>query len=148
MTYETLLVHLELGRANAGLLKIAAELAEQFHAAVIGIAARQPLQMIYGDGYAVDELDDRDREELAAEMKAAELEFRTALVNVPSVDWRMSQMYGYPADFLANEARGADLIVTGVASGDSLDGSRAINTGDSSCRPAGRCCRCRPRRPR
>lgn len=131
MTYATLLVHLELGRPNTGLLKIAAELAGRFHAGVIGIAARQPLQMVYGGGYVVGDLYERDRDDLAAAMKAVELEFRTALVtHIPSVEWRSSQMYGDPADYLANEARAADLIVTGVASGDFLDASRAVNTGD------------------
>ena len=131
MTYATLLVHLELGRPNTGLLNVAVELAKRYGAGVIGIAARQPLQMIYGDGYAVGDLYERDRDELAAAMKAAEDEFRTALVtHVAWVDWRSSQRYGDLADYLAKEARAADLIVTGVATGDFLDGSRAVNTGN------------------
>jgi hypothetical protein len=51
MSYATLLVHMELDRPNTGLLKVTAELAERFHAGVVGIAARQPLQMVFGDGY-------------------------------------------------------------------------------------------------
>lgn len=131
MTYTTLLVHLELGRANTGLLKIAAELAERFQASVIGVAAAQPLQMTFGDGYAAGDVYERDRDELDDQVKAAELEFRTALVpHVSSIEWRSSQTYAYPADYLAKEARGADLIVTGVATGDFLDASRTVNTGD------------------
>lgn len=131
MTYATLLVHLELGRPNTGLLKIAAELAERFHACVIGVAARQPLQMMYGDGYAVGDVYEHDRDELAEQMKSAESEFRAALVTrAPSLEWRSGKMYSYPADYLAQEARGADLIVTGIASGDFLDASRAVNAGD------------------
>jgi hypothetical protein len=32
MTYATLMVHLEFGRSNAGLLRIASDLAERFRA--------------------------------------------------------------------------------------------------------------------
>src|SRR6202030_4357522 len=41
VTYATLMVHLELGESNAGLLQIAGDLAERFQAAVIGIATCQ-----------------------------------------------------------------------------------------------------------
>ena len=51
MTYATLMVHLELGHSNAGLLQVAGDLAERFHAGVIGIAACQPVQIVYGEGY-------------------------------------------------------------------------------------------------
>ena len=131
MTYTTLMVHLELGRPNDGLLKIAGDLAKRLHAGVIGIAARQPLQMIYGDGYFAGDVYERDCDEIAAELGAAELEFRTALeARVPVIEWRSSQTTPYLADYLANEARGVDLIVTGVATGDFLDASRNVNTSD------------------
>jgi hypothetical protein len=51
MTYATLMVHLELGRPNANLLKFVGDLAAKFHAGVIGITACQPMQLVYGDGY-------------------------------------------------------------------------------------------------
>ena len=131
MTYATLMVHMELGHPNTGLLKIAGDLAERFHAGVIGIAARQPLQMIYGDGYIAGDVYERDRDEIVAELKAAELEFRTALgARIPVIEWRSSQTIASLADYLASEARCADLILTGVASGDFLDASRNVNTGD------------------
>ena len=131
MTYATLMVHMELGHPNTGLLKIAGDLAERFHAGVIGIAARQPLQMIYGDGYIAGDVYERDRDEIVAELKAAELEFRTALgARIPVIEWRSSQTIASLADYLASEARCADLILTGVASGNFLDASRNVNTSD------------------
>ena len=131
MSYATLMVHMELGRPNTGLLKIAAELAERFQSGVVGIAARQPLQMVYGDGYVSGDLYEQDREEIAKELKAAEGEFRAALQGrVAFVEWRSAQMYAYLADYLADESRCADLILTGIGTGDFLDASRAANTGE------------------
>ena len=78
MTYATLMVHLELGHPNAGLLKIVGDLAERFHAGVIGIVACQPMQIFYGDGYIPGEVVEQDRDELATEIRAAEQEFRAA----------------------------------------------------------------------
>ena len=131
MSYATLMVHLELGRPNTGLLKVTAELAERFRAGVIGIAARQPLQLIYGDGYVSGDLYQQDRDEIARELAAAEAEFRAALQgHVAFIEWRSAQTCAYLADYIADEARGADLVLTGVATGDFLDGSRAVNTGE------------------
>ncbi|MEJ1975455.1 MAG: hypothetical protein WDN49_04610 [Acetobacteraceae bacterium] len=64
MTYATLMVNLELGRSNASLLKVAGDLAERFHASVIGIAARQPAQIMYTDAYIVQDLVEEDRREI------------------------------------------------------------------------------------
>jgi nucleotide-binding universal stress UspA family protein len=131
MTYATLLLHLELGRSNAGLLRIAGDLAERFHASVIGVAACKPMQMLYGDGYVSGALIEQDRDEVARELKQAEGEFRGALATrVEKLVWRSTVTYGLLPEYLASEARCADLIVTGVASGDLFDSSRAVSTGD------------------
>ena len=37
-TYKTLLVHLEVGHSNPALLRTARDLADRFHAGVVGIA--------------------------------------------------------------------------------------------------------------
>jgi hypothetical protein len=42
MSYSTLMVHLELERSNDARLRIAGDLAEQFDARLIGIAACDP----------------------------------------------------------------------------------------------------------
>jgi nucleotide-binding universal stress UspA family protein len=131
MSYATLLVHMELDRPNTGLLKVTAELAERFHAGVVGIAARQPLQMVFGDGYVSGDVYQQDRVEIVKELKAAEAEFRAALQGrVKFLEWRSAQTYAYLADYFAGEARCADIVLTGVATGDFLDASRAVNTGE------------------
>ena len=133
MTYATLMVHLELGRSNAGLLKIVRDIAEHFHAGVIGIAACQPMQIVYtaGEGYVSSDLIEQDRKDIDREIKEAESEFRSALqTHVGSLEWRSSVMFAPLADYLAQEARSADLVITGVASVGLLDASRRVNTGD------------------
>ncbi len=131
MTYATLMVHLELGTANTRLLQITGELAQRFKASVIGIAARQPLQMVYGDGYVSGDFYEQDEISMAKELQAAEAEFRAALHHsAPTIEWRSARTYANLADYLVAEARGADLIVTGVAHGDLFDASRSVNTAD------------------
>lgn len=133
MTYATLMVHLELGHSNAGLLQITGDLAERFHAGVIGIAACQPMQIVYGagEGYVSGDLIEQDREQTEKEIKEAEAEFRSALqTRVETLEWRSTVMFAPLSDYLAREARSADLVITGVASGALLDASRRVNTGD------------------
>ncbi|MDP9046266.1 MAG: universal stress protein [Pseudomonadota bacterium] len=128
MSFATLLVHLELGRENTGLLKVTSEIAERFGAGVVGIAARQPLQMVYGDGYVSGDLYQRDRDEIARALAVAEAEFRAAFRGRDRfVEWRSSQETVYLADYFAAQARCADLVLTGVGTGDHYDGSRALN---------------------
>lgn len=132
MTYATLMVHLELGQSNASLLQIAGDLADRFHAGVIGIAACQPIQIVYGDdSYALGDLIEQDQKEIAREMKEAEEKFRSALTpRVETLEWRSTVAFSPLSDYLALEARSADLVITGVASGDLFSTSRAANTGD------------------
>ena len=130
MTYSTLMVHLELGRSNAVLLEVAADFASRFESAVIGIAGCQPMQMYYAEGYSVDVLE-QEQKGIDDEIKAAESEFRSALLSkVAHVEWRSTSTFEAVTEYLAREARAADLVLTGVASGDILDSSRAVNTGD------------------
>lgn len=132
MGYATLMVHLELGASNKNVLQVAGDLAERFHANVIGIAAAQPMQVIYNDGYYSGDLVQVDRAEIEKEIKAAEDEFRTALqARVNKLEWRSTVTFLPLANYLAHQARSADLIVTGVDHNNSLfDSSRHIYMGD------------------
>ena len=55
------MVHLEPDRSNAGLLKIAGDLAERFDARVIAVVACKPVQLDYSAGYAPADLIQQDR---------------------------------------------------------------------------------------
>jgi len=132
VTYVTLMVHLTLGSSNAGVLQIAGDLAERFHANVIGIAACQPIQVIYGDGEVAGDIVELDRQELEKEIKAAEAEFRSALhTRIGNLEWRSTVTLGPLSDYLAHEARSADLVISGVDLARSMfDASRHVNMSD------------------
>jgi len=132
VTYATLMVHLELGESNAGLLRVAGDLAERFQAAVIGIATCQPIQMALSDGYVTGEVIGQDVEEIEREITAAEAEFRAALApRADRLEWRSAITFTPLYDYLAHEARSADLIITKVDKNTSIfDSSRHVNMGD------------------
>lgn len=130
MTYTTLMAHLELGHPNTGLLRVASDLAERFDASVIGIAMCQPMQIVYSEGYVAGDLIAQDQAQREREIAAAEAEFRAALPTRAS-DWRSAVAPEPLADYLAAEARAADLIITGVDHNASFfDHSRHVNIGD------------------
>jgi nucleotide-binding universal stress UspA family protein len=130
--YGTFMVHLELGRSNARLLEMVGDLAGRFDAGVIGIAACQPMQITYGDSYVSGDLIERDREEIQKEIKAAEAEFRDALhTRASNLECRSAVTFGSVSDYLAREARSADLVITGVDRNALLfDSSRHVSIGD------------------
>jgi len=132
MTYKTLMVHLELNGDNDGVLKIAGDLAERFDARVIGIAACQPLRDLAYEGFAAGEAMVEDRAEIQKELDTAEGQFRAALHGqVRHMEWRSAITYGSLADYIADEARAADLIITGKDLGARLfDDSRRVKMGD------------------
>ncbi|WP_394787147.1 universal stress protein [Rhodoferax sp.] len=131
MSYATLMVHLELGRSNAELLQVTLNLAQRFRSGVVGIAACQPMQLVYGDGYVYGELIEENRLEIAKEMAQAEAEFRSVLQSqAPWVEWRSTTGYVSLSDYLASEARSADLFITSVAKSELFDPSRTVDTGD------------------
>ena len=122
---------MEIGRSNAHLLKVAHDLAERFGANVIGISACQPMQIVYADGYIPGEVIEQSRQEMEIENQRAETEFRAAFQGLAgSVNWRSIVMYGSLPNYIATEARCADLVITGVAGGDFFDSSRSVDTGD------------------
>lgn len=132
MTYKTIMVHLQLRQSNDGVLRIAADLAERFHAAVIGIAVCQPMQIVQGDVYVSGDLIEQDRAEIKKEIREVELEFHKALsACVGPVEWRSAVTIAALPGYLATEARGADLVIIGIERDASLfDGSRHVNVGD------------------
>lgn len=132
MSYATLMVHLQLGHANAGLLRVTGDLAERLQASVIGIAGCQPVQIVYGDGYVAGDVIEQDRDEIAKEIAAAEAEFRAALHGrASSLEWRSVVTPEPVADYLAREARSADVFVAQLDSKTSFfDISKHVDLGD------------------
>jgi len=133
MSYTTLMVHLELGRSNAGLLKVAGDLAERAGANVVGIAAAQPLYTPYVDAaYMSADIFEQERKEFEREAGEAESEFRTLLQDrAARLDWRCASAIASLPDYVAHQARSADLVLTTPHRGGSLLlEPRRMNTGD------------------
>jgi nucleotide-binding universal stress UspA family protein len=115
MTYATLMVSLQLGKANAALLQAAGDLAERFQAGVIGVAACRPLEVVCRESPVPGPLFEAGRKETDSALKAAEAEFRMALQSrTRRLEWRPRITVLPLADYMADEARAADLIVTGI----------------------------------
>jgi len=131
VTYTTLLVHLDAGGPNAHVLDVAASLAQQYDAKVIGIAACQPLQMasIYGD--FTGELIALERETAEDVLKLAEAEFRAFAPIQPYVlEWRPISTMDPIAHAIAQEARSADLVIASAKFGPISNKERHADAGE------------------
>lgn len=118
MAPSSLMVRLTAGKSNEALLGCAADLAMRLEATrVIGISARQPLQIYSSpDAYVPPDLITWDLEHIEKELKGAERSFRAALEGkVTSCEWRSTVIsYGTIADYVAEQMRAADLLITGA----------------------------------
>ena len=131
MTYATLMVHLRPGQSNTAVLASARQLADRFGAAVIGIAATQPMQMDMGDGTTAVGVYALNRDEIEGEVRALEVEFRKALgAAVPDLRWRSASLLSSLPAYLAREARSADLLLTAIDASSYFDNMRRVDTGD------------------
>lgn len=132
MPYKSIMVHLELNGDNEGVLQIVGDLAERHNADVIGVAACQPIQILYNEAVSAGDVVTQDRVEITRELNAVEEQFRKALSGrAKHLQWRSNVCYGSLADFIADEARAADLIVTGRDLGPQIfNGGRRVDIGD------------------
>ena len=131
MTYANLMVHLEAGRSNAHVLSVAAGLASQFGAGVIGIAACEPVEIGTWDGTFSGDRAKVEGAMVDDALKMTETEFRTCLAIKPHIlEWRSFPTAMPISEIVAVEARSADLVVTGIVSGLFADVSRQADTGD------------------
>ncbi len=113
MTYSTLMVHLDLDEPNDARLHIAGDLAEQFDAKLIGIASCQPQPSVYADGSFAQSLVEQLRGEAEEKLNSLQQRFKTAFQNrIKDVEWRSA--FATPVDYVAREARAADLVITGA----------------------------------
>jgi nucleotide-binding universal stress UspA family protein len=113
MTYSSVMVHLDLDESNDARLHVAGDLAEKFDAKLIGIACCQPQPSVYADGALAQGLVRQLEAEANEKLQKLEQRFRTACQNrVEDIEWRRA--YAMPADYVAREARSADIVVTGA----------------------------------
>lgn len=130
MSYKTILVHADMDAGASNRIRLAARLAEQQGARLIGAAARlpQPLIEVHAAGTALLSagLIDAATTDNAAAFKAAEEHFYRCTADFEvKIEWRTA--VDFPAIALADFAAAADLIVAG--GGGESDG-RAFDVGD------------------
>ena len=131
MNYFKLMVHVQPGSSNAATLEVAGDLAARFKADVIGIAACQPMQIFYGEGYVNAESIDSDSKLIAAQLHKAEAEFRAALkTQSGALDWRTSVSPMAIAQTVAREACSADLVITSAGISSLSERTRRADTSD------------------
>ena len=135
MNPPSLMVRLVAGAPNDALLRLTVDLAARLKATrVIGISACQPLQLYTSpDAYVPPDLINWDLDQMEKELKAAEKSFRAALEGkAQSLEWRSTIItFGTIADYVADQMRAADILITRGAEGASLFGSdRHVNLAD------------------
>jgi nucleotide-binding universal stress UspA family protein len=125
MSYKTILVHCDASRSVGGRLAVAADVAQQFEARLVGLHAREPYEVVsYVDGgMALGPL----MEAYEAGRDAAEKTARTAYEKAIkgrtlASEWRVTEAFS--DDALAVNARYADLLVVGQADPEDVAGSR------------------------
>ncbi|AYJ84591.1 universal stress protein (plasmid) [Sphingomonas paeninsulae] len=126
--YQTIMVHLKLSHTNTGLLTVVSELADRFGSRIVGVVACQPIPIVYCEVPLPPTLMEEDTKEIRREMGLAEAEFRAAFFGKPNqIEWRSSIGLEPTSDFVAREARCADLVVTSAVSFDPSDTARREN---------------------
>lgn len=113
MTYATVMVSLALDQPNEARLQVAGELAERFEAAIIGVAAAQFAPPLYfTDGAQAQKLIDQGEASIRKRLAELESQFRAATANRGGhVEWRSAT--DFPARYITQQARCADIIVSG-----------------------------------
>jgi nucleotide-binding universal stress UspA family protein len=130
MTFATLMVYVQSGQSNVATLAAAGQFADRFKSHIIGVAACQPMMVVSGDGYVCGDVYENDQRQITDDLKAAEVEFRDGLRGRSTwLEWRSSITIAAVADYLAVEARCADLIITGSVAADVFDLERTANPG-------------------
>jgi hypothetical protein len=114
MTWKTLMPVLALGRANDAVLQVTARLVTELDAGVIGLAASRPVEVICRDYQIPAAVFEADRRQIARQAGDVERALKSALSgNAARIDWRMRMTILPLAELVAQESRGADLLIMG-----------------------------------
>ena len=112
MSYAAMMVHLGAHADWHGRVRLAADLAHRYQAALIGIAGWLSSPAFALDDVAADvDTTDAEGEHMAARLAEMGEKFRAAAKQVAHVEWR--GMLEYPRTMVPREARAADLLIIG-----------------------------------
>src|SRR5262245_51257919 len=112
MTYATAMVSLAVDQPNEALLEVSGQLAAQFSAKMIGVAAAMFSPPLYFMGEAGQNLIDEGEAAIRKRMAELEGQFRAVMHGrAKGVEWRSA--LDVPARFVGQESRAPDLGVGG-----------------------------------
>ena len=112
MSFATMMVHVDVERDSERQIQFALRLADRFEAALIGVAGLVPRPAFAAGGIAVyAQPTNGDMRTMTACFEEAGKKFCTQGQDLTHVEWRSS--LDFAAEFLAREARAADLIMVG-----------------------------------
>lgn len=131
MSYQTLMVHLQLGHSNAAVLQAASSLAKRCNAAVIGIVVGLQTQMVYGKSFALVDYFDRESAHLEEKIAAEEVLFKAAFEgHNKAISWRALITMEPVENYIVAQACAADLIITSVHPSDLYDTYNSAHAGE------------------
>jgi nucleotide-binding universal stress UspA family protein len=107
------MVSMALDQPNEARLEVAGEIAERFEAAIIGVAAAQFAPPLYfTDGAEAQSLIDQGEASVKKRLAELEAQFRAATAKRGGhAEWRSAM--DFPARYIAQQVRSADLVVSG-----------------------------------
>jgi nucleotide-binding universal stress UspA family protein len=112
MSYAALMVHMDGTPASTKRVRLAADLANRFQSALIGVAGRCFLPSFLADGAATEPgQENGEQQEMLKLFAEMERRLRVAAKSVAQVEWR--GVLGYANDLVPIEARAVDLVVVG-----------------------------------
>ena len=128
MSYATIMVHVDVFGDLGAHVRVAGELAERFHARLIGISGWAPTSAFLAEEALQDPTPSTPPlHEMKSILDIKGQQFRAAFnSDNRTVEWRSG--LDFPSDYIAREARAADLLVIGRQSGNA-DLLRSLDPG-------------------
>lgn len=125
MSYAALMVYVDADGIPEQRVRIAADLAAKFNAALIGISARAVPPPFVAEGVIIEEATEGDIKQMQAELVKKGDWFRGVVgMDRPGVEWRTA--LDFPAEALTRESRAADLVILGQQAQGRYDNYRSL----------------------
>ncbi len=131
MSFASILVHVEVDPASEPRLRLAADLANQFDAALVGVCAEvyEPPAAAAAIGYLDGETMVAEAGAIRQDLKLTEARFGDVAKTVRAgADWRAG--VGLPSEAIIQESRAADLIVCGPRKADQWGFHEHVDAGE------------------
>ncbi|QEL27192.1 universal stress protein (plasmid) [Bosea sp. F3-2] len=129
--YASIMVCVGLSSHAENHVALAASLASRFGSLLIGIAAEEATLPYLEDGLATARpiLVENARNAAMEDLAQAETNFRRGVGHLPDIEWRSNIQR--PTEFIANQARAADLIIVARSSSGASHRMITIDAGDA-----------------